>query len=130
MRTHTSVGRKNMKIERMNFARLFLMVAAGALLFAGTAYAQTEKQPATEKKIINKPGEPPIALHRVTDKSPAVNLAAVAKEGSPGMLEVDPNAIAGKRLVVPGGSKAKSKCLGKWVTTKQGPTCEGSWVEW
>ena len=42
-----------MKIEWMNFGRLFLMVAAGMLVCAGTAYAQTEKQPATEKRIIN-----------------------------------------------------------------------------
>lgn len=119
-----------MKIGRMNLGRLFLMVAAGMLVCAGTASAQTEKQPATEKRIINKPGEPPIALHRVTEKSPAVNLTAVAKEGSPGMVEVDPNAIAGKRLVIPSGGKTKSICLGKWITLKQGPTCEGSWVEW
>ena len=119
-----------MKIERMNFRRLFLMVAAGVLVYAGTAYAQTEKQPATEKQLINKPGDSRVALHRVTDKSPAVNLTAVAKEASPGMLEVDPNAIAGKRLVIPSGGKTRSICLGKWITTKQGPTCEGSWVEW
>jgi hypothetical protein len=119
-----------MKIERMNFGRLFLMVAAGVLVYAGTAYAQTEKQPATEKQLINKPGDPRFALHRVTDKSPAVNLTTVAKEASPGMLEVDPNAIAGKRLVIPSGGKTRNICLGKWITTKQGPTCEGSWVEW
>jgi len=113
-----------MKIERMNFGRLLLMVAAGVLVYAGAAYPQTEKQ------TINKPGEPPIALHRVTEKSPSVNLTAVGKEVSPGMLQVDPNAIAGKRLVIPSGGKTKNICLGTWVTTRLGPTCEGSWVEW
>jgi len=118
-----------MKIERMNFGRLFLMLAAGMLVYAGTAYAQTEKQPATQKQLLNKPGPPPIALHRVTEKSPTVDLTTVGKEVSPGVLEVDPNAIAGKRLVVPAGGKTKNICLGKWTTLKAGPTCEGSWVQ-
>ena len=118
-----------MKIERLNLGRLFLMVAAGAFVYVGTAYAQTEKQPNTEKQIINKPGEPPIALHRVTEKSPTVNLTTVGKEVSPGVVEVDPNAIAGKRLVLPAGGKTKNICLGKWTTLKAGPTCEGSWVQ-
>ena len=112
-----------MKIERVNPGTLFLMVAAGVLVYAGAAYPQTEK------KIIEKPGEPKIALHRVTETSPAVDLATVSKEVSPGVLEVDPNAIAGKRLMVPGGAKAKNICLGKWITLRAGPTCEGSWVQ-
>ena len=110
-----------MTIGRMNPGALFPMLAAGMLVYAGAAYSQTEKQ------IVEKPGEPPIALHRVTDKSPAVNLAAVGKEVTPGVFTVDPNAIRGKRLVIDG--KGKHVCLGKWITTKQGPTCEGSWVE-
>jgi hypothetical protein len=113
-----------MTIERMNFERLLPMVAAGMLVYAGAAYAQTEK------KIIEKPGEPPVALQRVTEKSPEVHLTAVGKEVAPGMLVVDPGAIAGKRLVIPSGGKAKNVCLGKWITTRLGPTCEGSWVEW
>jgi hypothetical protein len=129
MRTHTSVGEKNMEIERMNFGRLFLMVAAGAFVCAGAAYAQMEKQPKTEKQLINKPAEPAVALHRVTEKSPTVELTTVGKEVSPGILQVDPNAIAGKRLVIPSGGKAKNICLGTWVTLKAGPTCEGSWVQ-
>jgi len=119
-----------MKIDRMNLGRLFPMVAAGMLVCAGTAYAQMEKQPPTEKQIINKPAEPRIALHRVTEKSAAVDLAAVAKEETPGMVEVDPNAVAGKRLVIPSGGKTKHICLGKWITLKTGPTCEGTWVQW
>jgi len=119
-----------MKIDRVNLGSLFFIVAAGMLVYAGAAYPQTEGKKATEKQLINKPGDPPIALHRVTDKSPAVELAAVAKEASPGMLEVDPNAISAKRLVIPSGGKVKHICLGKWVTTKAGPVCEGTWVEW
>ncbi|HTS21073.1 MAG TPA: hypothetical protein VMN79_04595 [Casimicrobiaceae bacterium] len=118
-----------MKTQGMNFGILAVTLVAGALVCAGTAYAQTEKQPPTEKQIINKPGEPPIALHRVTGTSPTVDLAAVSKEVSPGVLEVDPNVIAGKRLVVPGSGKGKNICLGKWITLRSGPTCEGSWVQ-
>ena len=114
-----------MKIERMSFRRLLPLMAAGMLVYAGAAYPQT-----TEKKIVNKPAEPSIALHRVTEKSAAVNLTEVGKEVSPGILEVDPNAIHDKRLVITSGGKAKHICLGKWVTLRQGPTCEGSWIEW
>jgi hypothetical protein len=110
-----------MKIERMNLGGLFPMVAAGMLVYAGVAYPQTEKQ------ILEKPGDPPIALHRVTEKSPAVNLTAVGKEVSPGIFVVDPPSVRDKRLVIDG--KGKHVCLGKWITAKQGPTCEGSWVE-
>jgi len=118
-----------MKSRRIDIGRLSLMVAAGALVYAGAAYAQTQKQPATEKQVINQPAEPPIALHRVTEKSPTVDLASVGKEASPGVLVVDPDAIAGKRLVVPGGGKVRNICLGKWITLRSGPTCEGSWMQ-
>ena len=118
-----------MKTERMNLG-LFTLVAAGMLINAGLAYPQAapaEKKPPTEKALINKPGDPPISLHRVGEKSSAVNLTVVGKEVSPGIFEVDPNSISNKRLVIDG--KAKRVCLGKWVATKQGPLCEGSWVE-
>jgi hypothetical protein len=105
-----------MRIERMNLGGLFRMVAAGMLLYAGAAYPQMEYKT-----------EPPIALHRVGEKSPAVNLTAVGKEVSPGIYEVDPNSVSNKRLVIDG--KGKHVCLGKWIATKQGPMCEGSWVE-
>ena len=85
-----------MTIERMNCGRLFPIVAAGMLVYAGAAYPQP-KQTQTEKQIIEAPKEAPIALYRVNDKSPAVNLTAVGKEVSPGVLEVDPASIRGKR---------------------------------
>jgi hypothetical protein len=110
-----------MNIERMNLGGLLSMAAAAMLVYAGVAYPQTEK------KLIEKPGDQPITLHRVTEKSAAVNLTAVGKEVSPGVFEVDPNAVYNKRLVIDG--KGKHVCLGKWVQTKQGAVCEGSWVE-
>ncbi len=113
-----------MQIERMKLERLIIALSAGAFLVCASA-----AYPQTEKKMLNKDEESPIALHRVTEKSPTVDLTTVGKEVSPGVLEVDPNAIAGKRLVVPGGGKAKNICLGKWSKLKAGPTCEGSWVQ-
>jgi hypothetical protein len=111
-----------MRIERTkSLGGLCSLVAAGMLVYAGVAYPETEKQ------TINKPPEPPIALHRVSEKSAMVNVTAVGKEVSPGVYEVDPNAVYNKRLVLDG--KGKNVCLGKWITTKQGPMCEGTWVQ-
>jgi hypothetical protein len=120
-RPYFKTREESMKIARMSLVGLVPMVAAGMLVYAGVAYPQTEK------KIVNKPGEEPIALHRVGEKSAAVNLTAVGKEVSPGVFEVDPNSIYNKRLVIDG--KPKRVCLGKWIATKQGALCEGSWVE-
>lgn len=113
-----------MTIKRMNFGSLFPVMAAGMLVYAGAAYAQTEKAK------IEAPKEEPIAIDRITDKSPTVNLAAVGKEVAPGILEVDRASIRGKRLVIPSGGAAKHICIGKWVKLVSGPTCEGTWVEW
>ena len=107
-----------MKIER----GLLPMVVAGRLVYAGAAYSETEKQ------TINQPPEPPIAMHRVNEKSAAVNLTAVGKEVAPGVVVVDPDAVYNTRLMLDG--KAKHVCLGKWITIRQGPMCEGTWVEW
>jgi hypothetical protein len=105
----------------MNVGRLFLMVAAGTLLYGGAAYAQTEK------RVIEAPKEAPIQLEKATDKSPAVNLAAVGKEVTPGLIEVSPSSIRGKRLVLGPGGASRHICLGRWdMKTK---TCMGTFIE-
>ena len=110
-----------MKTNIMNFGRMFPMVAAGMLVYAGAAYAQTEK------RVIEAPKEASIQLDRVTANSPSVNLKDVGNEVAPGIVEVAPSSIRGKRLVLPRGGAARKTCLGKW--NGQTKTCEGVFIE-
>ena len=57
---------------------------------------------------------------------PAVQLRTVAREVAPDVFEVDPDAIKGKRLVVPSGSGSGNwvACLGKW----KGGECNGLYL--
>jgi hypothetical protein len=56
-----------------------------------------------------------------------VDLKVVGKEVAPGVIEVDPNSIRGKRLTVPRGNQtARFICIGKW---KNGE-CKGIYIEW
>jgi hypothetical protein len=112
-----------MKTKIMNFGTLFPMVAAGMLVYAGAAFAQTEK------RVIEAPKEAPIEIGRATANSPGVNLKDVGNEVAPGVFVVDPSSTRGKRLVLPrGGAAARHVCHGKWT----GPTktCEGVFIEW
>src|SRR5215470_14620727 len=90
---HLKPREERMKTERMNLGALFTLAAAGMLVCADLAYAQAAP---AEKQVIESPGDRPIALHRVGEKSSAVNLTVVGKEVSPGIFQVDPNAISDK----------------------------------
>ena len=115
-----------MKTKIMSFGRLLPIVAAGMLVYAGAAYPQTEK------RVIEAPREAGIQMDRVSATAPTVNLTAVAKEVEPGIMEVDPSSIRGKRLVL-GAVAGKNICLGKWTTQKRGTTenkfCQGMWIQ-
>ena len=110
-----------MKSKLLSFRKLFPVAAAAVLLFAVTANPQTERgRPAA-------PAETAIQVGTVTERSSAVNLRDVGKEVAPGVLEVDPNSVRGKRLVMPRGDQtARSVCIGKW---KNGE-CKGIYIEW
>ncbi len=102
----------------LNFRKLFPLAAAAMLLFAGAATPQTER---------SQSGETAIQAGVVNAKSPAVDLKAVGKEVAPGVLEVDPNSVRGKRLIIPRGNQtARFICIGKW---KNGE-CKGIYIEW
>jgi hypothetical protein len=56
----------------------------------------------------------------------AVTLASVAKELQPGVYEVDPRAVMGRRVVFsPGGPAAQLVCIGHWVKN----SCNGILVD-
>ena len=115
-----------MKVEITNFGKVLPFVAASLLVYAGAAYSQTQKA------ILEAPKQPGIALDRVSATAATVNLTAVAKEVEPGIMEVDPSAIRGKRLVL-GTVAGKNICLGKWTTQKKGTAenkfCQGMWIQ-
>lgn len=107
-----------MKSKLLNFRKLFPIAAAAMFLFAGAVTPQTER---------SQSGETVIQAGVVNAKSPAVDLKAVGKEVAPGVLEVDPNSVRGKRLIMPRGNQAARKiCIGKW---KNGE-CKGIYIEW
>ncbi|MEW6210091.1 MAG: hypothetical protein AB1631_17120 [Acidobacteriota bacterium] len=106
-----------MKRNLLNFRKLFLLATAALLLFANVANTQTERSQSGEMKSADV----------VNAKSSALDLKTVGKEVAPGVLEVDPNAIRGKRLVFPRGNQtARIICIGKW---KNGE-CKGIYIEW
>ena len=115
-----------MKVDITNFGKVLPLVAAGLLAYAGAAYPQTEK------RVIEAPKEAGIQMDKVSATAPTVNLTAVAKEVEPGIMEVDPASIRGKRLVL-GAVAGKNVCLGKWTIQKRGTTenkfCQGMWIQ-
>ena len=110
-----------MKRKVVPLNKLFPLVAAALLFFAGIATAQTQRGQSAP------PTEMSIQVGTATGKSPAVSLRAVGKEVSSGVFEVDPNAVRGKRLTLPRGEQtARFICIGKW---KNGE-CRGIYIEW
>jgi len=108
---------KRMKSKVLNLRNLFPVVAVAMLVFANAADAQQ-----AERRL----PEAPIQVGTVTEKSPAVSLKAVGKEVAPGGFEVDPGAIRGKRLTIPGGQTLRFICIGKWKAGE----CKGIYIEW
>jgi len=91
-----------MKGKVLNFRRLFPIVAAVVLVLAGAANPQTERRQAEA-----------IQVGTVNEKSAAVNLKTAGKEVAPGVFEVDPASIRGKRLTIPRNDQSLRKiCIG------------------
>ncbi len=73
-----------------------------------------------------------ISVAEVGLRSPAVSITSVGKEVAPGIYQVDPSSIQGKRLIMPaaGSSSALVKvgvCIGVWSKKKQ--RCIGIWIQ-
>jgi hypothetical protein len=137
-----------MKRNLLSLSKLLTVAAVAMLLFAGTANAQEPKLPANPTDLLQKAGKLPtspkdvlqterklpstmtesaIAVGTVTKKSAAVNPKDIGKEVAPGVLEVDPDSVRGKRIMMTGGDQtARAVCIGKW---KNGE-CKGVYIEW
>lgn len=92
-----------MKDKVLGFRRLLPIAAAVLVIFASAASPQTERRQADAS----------IQVGTVTEKSAAVNLRSAGKEVAPGVFEVDPASIRGKRLTIPRGDQSVRKiCIG------------------
>ena len=73
-----------------------------------------------------------ITVAEVGLKSPAVSVTSVGKEVAPGIYQVDPASIKGKRLIMPTTGSAATLvkvgvCIGVWSKKKQ--RCIGIWIQ-
>ena len=73
-----------------------------------------------------------ISVAEVGLKSRAVSVTSVGKEVAPGIYQVDPASIQGKRLIMPAsGSSATlvkvGVCIGVWSKKKE--RCIGIWIQ-
>ena len=108
-----------MKSKVVNLGILFFMAAGVVLVYASRANTQTVRQSP----------EATIKVGRVNERSPTVDLRTVGKIVAPGVLEVNPDSIRGKRITVSdGGEAARHLCIGKWDGAAQ--TCSGIYIEW
>jgi hypothetical protein len=109
-----------MKSRIVNLGMLFLMAAVGLLASAGAAGTQTLRQPAESTIQVGSAGE----------RSPAVDLRSVGRKVAPGVLEVDPAAVRGKRIIIKTGNQTAERhlCIGKWDAGAG--TCSGVYIEW
>ena len=85
-------------------------------LFASAADAQQAERRLPEASV---------QVGTVTEKSQAVSLKAIGKEVAPGVFEVDPDAIRGKRLTIPRGETLWHICIGKWKAGE----CTGIYID-
>jgi len=65
-------------------------------------------------------------------KSQAVSVISVGKEVAPGIYQVDPDSIKGKRLIMPASDSSASRvkvgvCIGVWHKKKQ--RCIEIWIQ-
>jgi len=98
--------------------------AAGELLAQDSTRATASRMVAQEAQVIT--------VAEVGLQSRAVSVTSVGKEVAPGIYQVDPDSIQGKRLIMPatGSSAALVKvgvCIGVWHKKKQ--RCIGIWIQ-
>lgn len=110
-----------MRSKLLDLRILCSIAAAAILVFAGAANPQTERTKSVAAT------ETAIQVGTVTRGSPAVNLNAIGREVAPGVFEIEPSSIRGRRITVPRGDLgARVVCIGRW---KNGE-CKGIYIEW
>lgn len=100
-------------ISKSKTFSIFLSLAAFAVLAcAGASHAQTVRR--AEAAAVRKMAT--IQVASVNAKSPTVDLKAVGRRVAPGVLEVNPELVRGRRLILPsgGGGEAIKVCIGLW----------------
>ena len=138
-----------MKRNLLSLSKLFFVAAVAMLLFAGAANAQTKpklpinptdalqkgsKLPVnptdvlqTERKLSPAMTDSSIAVGAVTERSATVSPKDIGQEVAPGVFEVDPESVRGKRIMMPSGDQtARVVCIGKWKSGE----CKGVYLEW
>lgn len=103
----------------MEISRKFACMAA-------TAIALSACNPATKED----PAKPQESANEVSLEAPAARLSDVGKRVADGVIQVDPEALRGKRLVIddfgPGDpAEAIKICVGYYSP----PICVGVWIE-
>ena len=110
------------------------LILTGALLSIVTLGATGEllAQESTKPTRMAVQQTQVITVAEVGPKSRAVSVTAVGKEVAPGIYQVDPASVQGKRLIMPssGSGAALVKvgvCIGVWSKKKQ--RCIGIWIQ-
>lgn len=124
----------------MRITSLTISIAASLLLlgFAGQADAARAGDPvpgigikAASAQVVEeeRPVAQSIAIGRVTLESPAIALSKVGKQVAPGVIQVDPGSISGKRLFIDPQSMRGNVgiCIG--VYSKKRGACYGIWID-
>ncbi len=118
-------------LKRIFTSLLLSIVTLGA---AGELLAQesTKATKATKATRMVVQETQVISVAEVGAKSPTVSIRAVGKEVAPGIYQVDPESIQGKRLIMPanGSGTALVKvgvCIGVWHKKKE--RCIGIWIQ-
>lgn len=102
----------------LRLIKILPIIAVAVLVFASAANPQATERRAPE--ISTQAGT-------VAQGAPAIDLKAVGREVAPGVFEVDPGSLHGKRLILPAtGGTAKQLCIGKW----DGGSCRGIYIQW
>ena len=108
---------------------LLSIVTLGA---AGELLAQDSTKATTKATRMAVQEAQVISVAEVGLKSRAVSVTSVGKEVAPGIYQVDPASIQGKRLIMPAsGSSATlvkvGVCIGVWHKKKE--RCIGIWIQ-
>ena len=100
----------------MNRKSIFPAIILALLVSTNAASSQEQTHSLSKDQI--KTGT-------VTKSSPTVNLKDVGKQVAPGVIEVNPESISGKQLIIPNSTDSLVICIGKRLPDG---TCKGIFI--